>query len=326
QSLLGAHRLGCDRVVGQSVHHLSRRFLVSAFDLGDRILGFDDHLGRGLGFRAFAFWLFTFAIGPDVHLVAREPGGQAGVLSLLADGEGQLVLADYHGGGALFLVDLDLAHPSRAQGLGDELRGVLAPLYDVDLLAPQFVDDLANAGAASADGGTLGVDIGVVGHDGDLRAVTGLPGDGHDLDRPIRQLRHLQLQKTADQVGMAAGDDDLGALGVTPHLDDQCLDPVASLEPLVGDPLGSGHDRLGITEIEDGKPIVDLLDDPGDQVPFATLVEVEHLLPLDLPQALLDHLLGRLGGDPSEVFGRVLPLGDDVAVFIQLLGVDDDVP
>ena len=47
---------------------------------------------------------------------------------------------------------------------------------------------------------------------------------------------------------------------------------------------------------------------------------------LGLADALEDHLLGGLGGDAPEVLGGVVPLLDDVAVLVELLAVDPDLP
>jgi hypothetical protein len=109
------------------------------------------------------------------------------------------------------------------------------------------------------------------------------------------------------------------------NLDDHALDSVAALESLVRDPLGTGHDRLGIAEVENRVAVVHLLDDAGDEVALAALVDVEDLLALRLSQALGDDLLRGLSGDPSEVVRGVLPLTGDVAVLVEFLGVDTDV-
>ena len=55
-------------------------------------------------------------------------------------------------------------------------------------------------------------------------------------------------------------------------------------------------------------------------------VDVEDLLALDVAEPLLDDLFGGLGGDPPEVFGCVLPFAGDVAVLVEILGIDEDVP
>src|SRR5690606_26708145 len=122
----------------------------------------------------------ALVVGADVDLVAGQPGGEAGVLALLADGEGQLVVGDDDLGGLGLLVDPHLLHLGGTERLGDELGGVLAPLHDVDLFAAQLVYHLAHAGAAGTHAGALRVDVRVVGDHGDLGAVAGLAGDGDD--------------------------------------------------------------------------------------------------------------------------------------------------
>ena len=79
-------------------------------------------------------------------------------------------------------------------------------------------------------------------------------------------------------------------------------------------------------EVEDGEATIDLLDDPGDEVALPTGIDVEDLLPLDVAKPLLDYLFGSLRGNSPEVFGCVLPLPGDVAVLVEILGVDEDVP
>ena len=61
-----------------------------------------------------------------------------------------------------FFVEDHLARSRRAQRLGDELAHVVAPLDDVDLLALEFVDDLANTRPSCTHAGANGVDIRIV--------------------------------------------------------------------------------------------------------------------------------------------------------------------
>ena len=123
---------------------------------------------------------------------------------------------------------------------------------------------------------------------------------------------------------MAAADHDLGTLGGLAHLDDVGLQPGAVLVALVGDLLGLGQQGLHLAQVEQGVAVVGLLDDAGDDVALAAGVLLVLEVPLDLADALQDDLLGRLGRDPAEVVGRVVPLADDVAVLVELLPVDPD--
>ncbi len=227
-------------------------------------------------------------------------------------------------GDLLLLVETDLLDPRRAQRLGDERLGLLPPLDDVDLLATQFLHHLAYARPAGSHAGTDGVDIHVVGEDRDLGPVTGLAGDGADLDDAVDQLGHLELEERPDELGVAAAHDDLGTLALAAHLEDVGLDPVAALEALVGDALRGRHDRLGIAEIEHRIAMIAALHDAGDEVALPAFVQVVDLLALGIAQTLHDDLLGGRRGDATEVVRGVLPLVDDVAVLVELLAVHDD--
>src|SRR5205085_12020521 len=170
----------------------------------------------------------------DVDAPPGQAGGEAGVLALLPDGQRQLVVGDDHLGGARLLVEADLLHLGRRQGLHDEVLDVLGERDDIDLLAPQLVDDHADTGAAGADARPDRVDVGVVGPHRDLRAVAGLAGARLDLDDAVGDLGHLELEEPLDEARVGAGHDDLGAPRVLADLDDVGLEPGAGLGPLVG--------------------------------------------------------------------------------------------
>ena len=57
-----------------------------------------------------------------------------------------------------------------------------------------------------------GVDALRVRLDGDLRAVARLARDAADLDEPVGDLRHLELEERLDQLGVAPREDHLRAL------------------------------------------------------------------------------------------------------------------
>ncbi len=125
---------------------------------------------------------------------------------------------------------------------------------------------------------------------------------------------------------MTTADDDLRALGLIAHLEDERLHPVAPIETLVRDPLRAGHERLSVPQVQDAVAVVHLLHDAGDQIAFSPFIEVVHLIPLGLAQPLHDDLLGGLRRDAAEVIRGVLPLAHHVAVLVQLLAVHGDLP
>ncbi len=159
--------------------------------------------------------------------------------------------------------------------------------------------------------------------DGDLRAVAGLAGHVGDLHEAVGDLRHLELEQLLDQLGVAPGDDDRGPFGRRRDLLDDRLDALGVVVALALDLLGLGQQRLDpFAQLHERVARVRLLHDAGDQLADAVAVLLVHHVALGLANALQDHLLGGLRGDPAEVVGRDVALVDLVAVFGELLRVD----
>ena len=132
---------------------------------------------------------------------------------------------------------------------------------------------------------------------------------------------------------MSATDDDLRPFCGLADFDDVRLQASAGLWTLVWDLLGLRQKRLDAAEVEEGVPGVVLLHDAGDDVALATCVLLVLHVALDLADALHHHLARSLRRDATEILWRVVPLTDDVAIVVELLGnnanverlVDDDV-
>src|SRR5262249_45628552 len=109
-------------------------------------------------------------------------------------------------------------------------------------------------------------------------------------------------------------------------------EPVAVLVSLAGDLLGSRDDALGplgLAAHSDNDEPAGIgagvaLDDPGDDVAFASRELAVGLLVLRVAEPLQHHLTRGGGGDAAESFGGVVPLADDVAVDIGLPRDDGD--
>ena len=149
--------------------------------------------------------------------------------------------------------------------------------------------------------------------------MTGLARDRLDLDDAVDELRHLELEQPPHEPGVRARHDDLRALGGLADLDDVRLHARAVVVAVARDLLRLRQQRLDPAEVEQRVAGVGLLDDAGDDVALAAGVLLVLHLALGLADALQDHLLGRLRGDAAEVGGRVVPLADDVALFVELL-------
>ena len=153
-----------------------------------------------------------------------------------------------------------------------------------------------------------------------------LPGCRSDLDDAISDLGHLQLEEPLDQARVGPGDHDLGPFACLADFDYVSLEPGIVLVVLERHLFGLRQQRLNLAQVEQGVTVIALLDDPGDYVAFSTGVLLVLEVAFGLSNPLEDDLLGRLCCDPAEVFGGVVPLAYDVAVLIELLPIDPDLP
>jgi hypothetical protein len=71
-----------------------------------------------------------------------------------------------------------------------------------------------------------------------------------------------------------------------------------------GAPARARHDRLGAPEVDDDVAALEALDGAVDHLADAVDELVVDVLALGLADALVEHLLGRLGGDAAEALGR----------------------
>ena len=165
------------------------------------------------------------------------------------------------------------------------------------------------------DAGADGIDARGVRDHRDLGAVAGLAGHVLDLDEAVGDLRHLELEQRADQLGRTPRDDDARSLRLRGDVGDDRLHARAVVVALAAHLLGAGQQRLhALAQLDEGVARVGLLDDAGDQLAHAVLVLVEHHVALRLADALEDHLLGGLRRDAAEVLGRHVALLDLVRV------------
>ena len=160
-------------------------------------------VGRGLG-------LGDRDVAADVDAPAGQAGGEPGVLALAADGQREHPLGHGHARDPVLLVDVDADDLGRAQRVGHEDAGVVAPRDDVDLLAGQLGDDgLDAARRAGRPWRPTGIEALLARRDGDLGAAAGLAGDGLDLDRAGVDLGDLELEQAAQEALVGAADEDL---------------------------------------------------------------------------------------------------------------------
>src|SRR5262249_23918697 len=121
-------------------------------------------------------------LAAHVELPGRQARGQTDVLSLLADGERELIVRDDHLHGVLVLVHDDARHLRGRQRAADVLRGIGGPVDDVDLLVAQLLHYRLHAGTPHADAGADRVDVAVVRRDGELGPAARLARRALHLD------------------------------------------------------------------------------------------------------------------------------------------------
>ena len=178
-----------------------------------------------------------------------------------------------------------------------------------------------------ADARALGRDILVVGHDGDLGAVSRLTGDGLDLHHTLFDLGHLHGEEPTHQIRVGTRDDHLGTTHLLAHRHDEDSQPASVAVVLARHLLIGRHDGLEPSQIHsDGAGVaVGLLDHTSDDVALHGGELAVLVLVLGLTQPLEDHLTSRGGSNPAEVVrGGVVP-SDDLALVVLLRGHDGDI-
>ena len=162
----------------------------------------------------------------------------------------------------------------------------------------------------------------------DLGAMAGLPGHRDDLHRPVGDLRDLQREQLAHQVGVGAGQRDQRLTGPARHTDHIATHPVAVLVALAGHLFG-GRDHpfggLGLAAHPDDDQTAGVgpavaLDDARDDLALAGGELAVGALVLGVAETLQHHLTCGGRGDPAETLGSVVPFADDVAVLVHLAG------
>ena len=245
--------------------------------------------------------------GLDVDLIAGQAGGQTGVLALLADGQGQLVVGHDDAAALAVIGHPDIHHVGGGQGGGNVFGGIFAEFDDVDLFAVEGVHHGGDALALGAHAGADGIDALVAGQDGHLGAAAGFAGHVPDLDDAVVDLGHLQLEQALHQARVGAGHHDLGAPGAAADLHHVDLAAHPLGQHFAGDLLADGEQGVGgfragaDAQADVAVARVDAGDGAGeDLVLLAGELVVDHIA-LGFFQALDDDLLSVAGGDAAEI-------------------------
>src|SRR5690606_34742866 len=187
-----------------------------------------------------------------------------------------------------------------------------APGDDIDLLALQFLDHRLHAAALHADAGADRIDAGIVADHADLGAAARIAGGGLDLDDAVVDFGHFLREQLLHEIGMRAGEKDLGAAIVAFDLHDQRTDALTHTSRLARDLLVAANDSLGAAEIDDHMAEFNGFDHPGDDFAGAVLEFLKLTLTLGIADFLEDHLLGALRVDTAGI-DRRQRIDDEIA-------------
>ena len=140
--------------------------------------------------------------------------------------------------------------------------------------------------------------------DGDLGPIAGFARNAADLDCAVGDFAHFEFEKSPNEIGMAARDDDFRATNAVLDRDDISAQPIADIVVLDHDALALRHDRFEFSEVENHIGAIEAPDRAAHDLARAILeFLVNHFL-LDLADALHHRLLRGLGGDAAEIFRR----------------------
>ena len=239
-------------------------------------------------------------------------------------------------GGAGVFVNSNFLDLGRRQRLHDEVGWFIGERNDVDLFATKFIDDHADASAASTDACADGIDVGIVRKNGDLGACSWFTSTGLDFDNAVGDFGNFEFEQSLDETWMRTARDDLRALCGLANLDDVGLDARTRFGTLVRNLFGLRHKRFDASEIEQRVTRIGLLDDAGNDVAFATRVFLVLHFAFGFTNALVHDLLHRLRSNTTPHLGRrgdieLFAFGDAVVVEglrhhtnFAGVGIDDD--
>ena len=206
------------------------------------------------------------------------------------------------------LVDLDRLDLGRLERLDDEFFGIVAPLDDVDFLVVEFADDVLHPCTAHSDASADRIDFAVTAGHGDLGAHAGLAGNALQLHGSVGDFAHFQLEKLADKVRMAAGENDLRAVLAVLHRDDISAQAVADAVVFSNDALARGHDGFEFAEVENDVAFDEAADCAADDIARTVFEFLVDPLFLHATDARHDGVAGHAGGDATESGGFDLHL------------------
>jgi hypothetical protein len=160
---------------------------------------------------------------------------------------------------------------------------------NIDLLAAEFLDDVADAGSAGTNAGTDGVDLGVAGVDGNLGAIARIAGHGGDGDGLVGDFGDLEFEEAAHERRVGAREYELAAaLRVFADLEEEAANSVTGAEFVAVAAFLMSEDGFGGAEFDYDVAALGATDGAGDDVADLVLILLEDLVLLDFAEALVE--------------------------------------
>ena len=164
---------------------------------------------------------------------------QSDILTPAPNRQRKLILAHKHDRPAQQRAQHHLVDLGRLKRVGDQYLQRLIPAHDVNTLATQLIHDILDSRTPYAHAGTHRVDLRINRSHRDLRPVACLPRQGPDLNNLVLNLRNLELEKPANEVGMCPAQDDLDPLTDLPNVKNDRAHPLARVMALAWNLLAS---------------------------------------------------------------------------------------
>ena len=220
-------------------------------------------------------------------------------MSALANGKRELVFGDEHARCTAALIQYDLLHFGRGQGIAGQFFGVIIPFNDVYFLAAEFLNDRGYADAFLSHHGSHRIYAGVMRDHGDFGAQAGLPRHGFYLHHARRDFRHFQFKQFFQQPRMRARQKHARTLGVLFHKGDEHFEAFANAVPLARHLLFRRQDACGSADVNKDIAAFQALYQAAHDLTFLVFVLVKHGGAFGLADALENDLFGGLCRNPA---------------------------
>ena len=226
-------------------------------------------------------------------------------MSVSADGQRQLILIDDSCDHLALLIAHHFRDPSRRKSPPRKDLRFGMPRNDVYALSTQLLNHSLDPGTPQTDTGAYRVDRLIVAIDGDLGSPTHFARDFLDVDDPLMNLRHFEIEERTHEDRRRPRQDQPGSFGRLFDLLEYTADGISLPEPLprililprdygvrVGRAVEHHHDLASL----------DLLDLARQQLSHTIGVLLPNPVPFVFADPLYDALLHRHHGISAEIF------------------------